>query len=62
VATNLQNPVDEKGNSKQHVAHFIKTFNDAGTNDDLMVKQFVKKLKGIAFDWYTDLELEPISN
>ena len=27
-----------------------------------MVKQFVRSLKGNAFDWYTDLELETIDN
>jgi len=26
------------------------------------VKQFVRTLKGIAFDWYTDLESESIDN
>jgi len=29
---------DRKGNSKQHVAHFIETCNNAGTNNDLMIK------------------------
>jgi len=47
---------DGKGNPRQHVAHFVETCNNAGTNDDLMVKQFVRSLKGNAFDWYTDLE------
>jgi len=47
---------DRKGNPKQHVAHFIKTCNNAGTNGGLMIKQFVRALKGITFDWYTDLE------
>ena len=27
-----------------------------------MVKQFVRSLKGIAFDWYTDLEPESINS
>jgi len=27
-----------------------------------MLKQFVRTLKGIAFDWYTDLELESIDS
>jgi len=27
-----------KGNQKQHVAHFIETCNNAGTDGDLMVK------------------------
>jgi len=34
----------------------VKTCNNARTNGDLMVKQFVRSLKGNAFDWYTDLE------
>ncbi|KAL0405087.1 UNVERIFIED_CONTAM: hypothetical protein Slati_3822600 [Sesamum latifolium] len=47
---------DGKGNPKQHVAHFVKTCNNAGTYDDHLVKQFVRSLKANAFDWYTDLE------
>ncbi|KAL0368036.1 UNVERIFIED_CONTAM: hypothetical protein Scaly_1022500 [Sesamum calycinum] len=47
---------DGKGNPKQHVAHFIETCNNAGTYGDRLVKQFVRSLKGNAFDWYTDLE------
>ncbi|XP_021860377.2 uncharacterized protein [Spinacia oleracea] len=49
---------DGKGNPKQHVAHFIETCNNAGTEGDLLVKQFVRSLKEVAFDWYTD-ELAP---
>ena len=51
-----------KGNSKQHVIHFVKTCNNAGTKGDLFVKHFVRSLRGNAFDWYTDLELESIDN
>ncbi|KAA0048375.1 retrotransposon protein putative ty3-gypsy sub-class [Cucumis melo var. makuwa] len=51
---------DVKGNPKQHVAHFIETCETAGTREDLLVKQFVRTLKGNAFDWYTDLEPESI--
>ncbi|KAL0287170.1 UNVERIFIED_CONTAM: hypothetical protein Sangu_2704000 [Sesamum angustifolium] len=47
---------DCKGNPKQHVAHFVETCNNAGTYGDHLVKQFVRSLKGNAFDWYTDLE------
>ncbi|XP_031131677.1 uncharacterized protein LOC116033061 [Ipomoea triloba] len=47
---------DGKGNPRQHIAHFVETCNDAGTDGDLLVKQFVRSLKGTAFDWYTDLE------
>ncbi|WMV24915.1 hypothetical protein MTR67_018300 [Solanum verrucosum] len=32
---------DGKGNPKQHIAHFIKTCNDAGTYGDYFVKEFV---------------------
>ncbi|KAK2978404.1 hypothetical protein RJ640_027467 [Escallonia rubra] len=51
---------DGKGNPKQHVAHFVETCNNAGTEGDLLVKQFVRSLKGNAFDWYTDIEPESI--
>ncbi|XP_023916594.1 uncharacterized protein LOC112028166 [Quercus suber] len=44
-----------KGNPRQHVAYFVEACNNAGTYGDLMVKQFVRSLKGNAFDWYTDL-------
>jgi len=53
---------DEKGNPKQHVAHSIKTYNNAGTDNNLMVKQFIRALKGITRDWYTDLEPESIDS
>ncbi|XP_068307410.1 uncharacterized protein [Pyrus communis] len=49
---------DGKGNPKQHVTHFIETCNNAGMEGDYLVKQFVRSLKGNAFYWYTDLELE----
>ncbi|KAK3012398.1 hypothetical protein RJ639_010563 [Escallonia herrerae] len=51
---------DWKGNPKQHVAHFVETCNNAGTEGDLIVKQFVRSLKGNALDWYTDIEPESI--
>jgi len=41
---------DGKGNLKQHMAHFIETCNNAGTDGDLMAKQIVQTLKGVAFD------------
>jgi len=41
---------DGKGDLKQHIAHFIETCNNAGTYDDLLVKQFVRSLKGLAFN------------
>ncbi|KAL0284731.1 UNVERIFIED_CONTAM: hypothetical protein Sangu_2811700 [Sesamum angustifolium] len=52
---------DGKGNPKQHVAHFVETCNNAGTYGDHLVKQFVRSLKGNAFDWYTDLEADSIN-
>ncbi|TYK29836.1 ty3-gypsy retrotransposon protein [Cucumis melo var. makuwa] len=30
----------------------------AGSREDQLVKQFVRSLKGNAFEWYTDLESE----
>ncbi|KAA0063346.1 Retrotransposon gag protein [Cucumis melo var. makuwa] len=53
---------DGKGNPKQPVAHFIETCETAGMRGDLLVKQFVRTLKGNAFDWCTDLELESIDS
>ncbi|KAH0773265.1 hypothetical protein KY290_010402 [Solanum tuberosum] len=51
-----------RGNPKQHVAHFVETCNNAGTYGDYLVKQFVRSLKGNAFDWYTDLEPNSIDS
>ncbi|KAM1274646.1 hypothetical protein FF1_024553 [Malus domestica] len=51
-----------KGNPKQHVAHFVETCNNAGTEGDYLAKQFVRSLKGNAFEWYTDLEPESINS
>ena len=53
---------DGKGNPKQHIDHFVETCENAGTQRGLLVKQFVRSLKGNAFDWYTDLELESIDS
>ena len=53
---------DGKGNPKQHVAHFVETCNNAGTERDYLAKQFVRSLKGNAFEWYTDLEPESINS
>ena len=53
---------DGKGNPKQHVAHFVETCENAGTQEDLFVKQIVISLKGNAFDWYTDLEPKSIDS
>ncbi|KAL0395423.1 UNVERIFIED_CONTAM: hypothetical protein Slati_4508500 [Sesamum latifolium] len=41
---------DGKGNPMQHVAHFVETCNNAGTYGDHLVKQFVRSVKGNAFD------------
>ncbi|KAH1130410.1 hypothetical protein J1N35_001788 [Gossypium stocksii] len=49
--------LDEKENPHQYVAHFVKTCNNVGTNDNLIVKQFFKSLKGNTFNWCTNLEL-----
>ena len=53
---------DGKGNTKQHVAHFVETCNNAGTDGDLLVKQSIRSLRGNAFDWYIDLALECIDS
>ncbi|CAA0821924.1 Unknown protein, partial [Striga hermonthica] len=53
---------DGKGSPKHHIAHFIETCNDAGTYGDRLVKQFVRSLKGNAFEWYTDLEANSIDS
>ncbi|KAK9704971.1 hypothetical protein RND81_07G024100 [Saponaria officinalis] len=41
---------DGKDNPKQHIAHFVETCNNAGTDGDLLVNQFVRSLKGLVFD------------
>ncbi|XP_049397362.1 uncharacterized protein LOC125861536 [Solanum stenotomum] len=51
-----------RGNMKQHVARFVETCNNAGRYGDYLVKQFVRSLKGNAFDWYTDLEPNSIDS
>ena len=53
---------DGKGNLKQHVFHFIETCETTGMRGDLLVKQFVRTLKGNTFDWYIDLESESIDS
>ena len=53
---------DGKGNPKQHIAHFVETCENVGTQGGLFVKQFVHSLKGNAFDWYTDLVAESIDS
>ena len=53
---------DGKGNPKQYIAHFVETCENAGTQRDLLVKQFVCSLKRNAFDWYTDLEPKSIDS
>ncbi|KAH0706867.1 hypothetical protein KY289_011943 [Solanum tuberosum] len=53
---------DGNGNPKQHVAHFVETCNNAGTYGDYLVKQFVRSLTGIVFEWYIDLESSSIDS
>ena len=38
---------DGKGNLKQHVAHFIETCENVETRGDLLVKEFIRTLKGM---------------
>ncbi|KAL6314070.1 hypothetical protein AAG906_011805 [Vitis piasezkii] len=51
-----------KGNPRQHVAHFIETCNNASTDGDLLVKQFVRSLRGNVFNWYINLAPECIDS
>ncbi|KAL0428223.1 UNVERIFIED_CONTAM: hypothetical protein Slati_2997100 [Sesamum latifolium] len=44
------------GDPWQHIAHFVETCNNAGTDGDLLAKQFFLSLKDVAFDWYIGLE------
>ena len=53
---------DEKGNPKQHIAYFVETCENAGTQGGFLVKQFIHLLKGNVFDWYTDLEPKSIDS
>ena len=53
---------DGKGNTKQHIAHFIETCNAAGTYGDYLVKEFTRFLREITFEWYTDLEPNSIDS
>ena len=53
---------NDKRNPKQHVVHFVETCNNAGTDGDLLVKQFVCSLQGNAFDWYINLAPECINS
>ncbi|KAL0413569.1 UNVERIFIED_CONTAM: hypothetical protein Sradi_1558600 [Sesamum radiatum] len=44
------------------MAHFVETCNNAGTDRDLLIKQFVSSLKDSAFDWYIDLEANSVDS
>lgn len=54
---NLQNVNSLTLRLKQHIAYFVKTYNNAGTEGELLVKQYVHSLKGITFDCYTNYML-----
>ncbi|KAA0041303.1 ty3-gypsy retrotransposon protein [Cucumis melo var. makuwa] len=43
---------DGKGNPKQHIAHFVETCKNAGSRGDHLVRQFIRNLKGNAFEWH----------
>ncbi|KAG9444918.1 hypothetical protein H6P81_016258 [Aristolochia fimbriata] len=49
-------------NPKQHVAHFIETCNNVGTDGHLLVKQFGRSLKGNAFEWFIELPIDSIDS
>ena len=52
----------ERATQTQYVAHFIETCNNAGTDGNLMVKQFPRTVKGVIFNRYTQLLPESINN
>ncbi|KAL0458724.1 UNVERIFIED_CONTAM: hypothetical protein Slati_0499600 [Sesamum latifolium] len=51
-----------RGNPRQHIAHFVEICNNAGTDGDLLAKQFVLSLKDAVFYLYIDLEANSIDN
>ncbi|KAL0345733.1 UNVERIFIED_CONTAM: hypothetical protein Sradi_4404600 [Sesamum radiatum] len=50
------------GDPRQHIAYFVETCNNAGTDGDLLAKQFVLSLKDATFDWYINLEANSINS
>ncbi|KAL0409661.1 UNVERIFIED_CONTAM: hypothetical protein Sradi_1900500 [Sesamum radiatum] len=53
---------NDHGDPRQHIAHFVETCNNAGTDGDLLVKQIILSLKDTAFDWYIDLEANSVDS
>lgn len=53
---------DERGNSRQHITHFVETCSSVGTYDDLFVKQFIHSLKENTFGFYMYLDPESINS
>ncbi|KAL0458911.1 UNVERIFIED_CONTAM: hypothetical protein Slati_0518300 [Sesamum latifolium] len=60
-ASHIMGKQVEAHDEAEHVAHFVETCNNVGTYGDHLVKQFIRSLKGNAFDWYTDLEAGSIN-
>ena len=56
-STNLR-----KGKPEAKCTRFIETYNNVGNDSDLMIKKFVRMLKGITFYWYTNLEPKSINS
>ena len=52
---------DGKGNSKQHIAYFVETCNNAGTEGDLLVKQFCAPFEGMPLIGTLILSLSPLT-
>ncbi|KAL0293719.1 UNVERIFIED_CONTAM: hypothetical protein Sradi_6922000 [Sesamum radiatum] len=50
------------GDPRQHIANFVETCNNAGTDRDLLVKQFELSLKGTTFHCYIDLEANSVDS
>ena len=51
---------DGKGSPKKHVEHFIEMWNNAGTYNDCLVKQFVRSLKAMFWIGTQTLSLVPL--
>ena len=62
MGINLQNFNHLTGREIQNNMNFIETYNNAGTDGDLLVKQFVCSLRENAFDWYIGLAPECIDS
>ncbi|MHC6133263.1 retrotransposon gag domain-containing protein, partial [Serratia marcescens] len=51
---------DGIGNPIQHIAHFQASCGNTGSDEALLLRQFVQSLDGVAFAWYQKLEPDSI--